>query len=63
MTELKPCPFCGDKESPHIHEHANSIEGDCHFVVECECGAIQHGYGKTDSTAIKRAIKAWNTRA
>ena len=34
MTELKPCPFCGEK--PIVIDDENSLR----FIVECEtCGA------------------------
>lgn len=56
MTELKPCPFCGD-----IHPTVlDTIDGDpiipC-FVLCSFCSARINGPNRHD------AIEAWNRRA
>lgn len=71
---IKPCPFCGDPESPEVisfeevaemydkyEEHA-SYSSSGYFVicdaVKSGCGAMS-GFGKTK----KDAIALWNQRA
>lgn len=56
MTELKPCPFCGNSAYQHmkytIHDHK------LRHVVKCtKCNAIMEYRDK------KSAIEAWNRRA
>ena len=53
---LKPCPFCGEKEGDYLKV---SITGSGRFSVFCgACGA--EGANKHDK---QEAINAWNMRA
>lgn len=64
MTELKPCPFCGqDKIS--INEERGLHPGLYRYSAECEwCSGTALGEACTsDSKAYDSAIEAWNTRA
>ena len=58
MSELKPCPFCGEKDSVEL------IDNEEYFFVICNllkrgCGASSF---KTDEDT-EQVVKAWNTRA
>ena len=57
MAELKPCPFCGKKESVIVFK-----ENDEYIVC---CDWSQDGCGATGgySDSIKSAIEKWNRRA
>ena len=48
MTDLKPCPFCGEEQPPH---------DDTSWVRCLGCGA-ETGWRPTGA----EAIAAWNTR-
>ncbi len=50
--ELKPCPFCGEKENLIIHMGT----GWQYFVICKKCNADRFAESK------ENAIKAWNTR-
>ena len=53
MSELKPCPFCGDNRAVHIE---SKTFGFYVFCVKCRA--------KTDHGANKgAATRAWNRRA
>lgn len=59
MTELKPCPFCGNKQ-PRIltfAEHYRLPMYRGQRAIECSCGAFVRGAGN------EAAIAAWNRRA
>ena len=70
MTELKPCPFCG--ENPHtLVSYKYCGGGSLTLVAEvkCECGisrGIQFEAEKKDFQAyidaFKAAIALWNRR-
>lgn len=54
MSELKPCPFCGEADKLHVSEVYTNEN-----VVYCRtCGAT----GGTRNTKAG-AISSWNTRA
>ena len=64
-TDLKPCPFCGNREPVmrRIPEDGKNLFHD-RYVVQCEytgdefgCGA-ESGYGYT----YQHAASLWNTR-
>lgn len=53
MIELKPCPFCGEKEKVYLRATLNETG----FWVECvACGTSQRIRNR------EVAIEAWNTR-
>lgn len=55
MTELKPCPFCGD-EARLMNRY---IEGDYAFIISCRgCEAMMWFYDSEESV-----INTWNCRA
>lgn len=57
MTDLKPCPFCGRKDSVSINHYKS--DGEWFSYVECkECVAS----GPVGRQTID-AIEAWNRRA
>ena len=57
MAELKPCPFCEDKDAPFVNKKF-IIGGDWHWV-ECDCcGARGPIYMPKQA-----AIAAWNKRS
>jgi hypothetical protein len=61
-TTLKPCPFCGAKES--TDKGATGVwfwrlGENGPWLVECECGARSHYKIKSR----KAAIEVWNTRS
>jgi Lar family restriction alleviation protein len=60
MTELKPCPFCGEKA---IIDATDTSGGQLHYWVKCcECGA--QPYKLADYAIPKEdAIELWNIRA
>ena len=56
MTELKPCPFCGEK--PTIWQNASKL-----WNVACDsdnCEILPYGVNFKTET---EAINAWNMRA
>lgn len=71
MINLKPCPFCGNK-NPELYLAHPQYKGEkdesywCYWCVGCpECGAwFEVGYTppKTLEDAHKEAIEAWNRR-
>ena len=50
MSELKRCPFCGEKMETANHQQYFHPDNDC----------ILHGFGIDISN--RRSVKAWNTR-
>lgn len=63
MNELKPCPFCGAKETD-FGEPVNlwmttDEKGNIEFSVDCQnCGANIGLFNRTE----EEAIEAWNRR-
>ena len=55
MSELKPCPFCG--ETPRIIEHEYT-DVDNTYGIKCKCGTQGFQFWET----IDDAIEAWNRR-
>jgi hypothetical protein len=54
MSELKPCPFCGDNQQLNYVELSNGL----HYI-ECErCGAAPHRLGAWNR---ETAVKYWNS--
>ena len=56
MTELKPCPFCGDVDSVHL----STMLSCCSiYAVHCgRCGTYTNTYKRPEE-----ATDAWNMRA
>lgn len=55
MTELKPCPFCGEKASLKINFS--------NYYIECvSIGCLMLVQTKNIHKSRTVAIKAWNTR-
>jgi Lar family restriction alleviation protein len=40
MTELKPCPFCGDLKDLQILNQGDLVDFDCHYNCEKQKGKI-----------------------
>lgn len=61
--KLKPCPFCGDSNSPYLKEHPfyDNKEGKQYFCYQVICLKGDCGEGPERETKTK-AVKAWNTR-
>lgn len=58
VVEICPCPFCGSEAS----SYGSGIVIEAHIVCS-GCGAYGRDYyGKTERSAAKKAIKAWNKR-
>lgn len=62
MTELKPCPLCG--QQPELKFWDEPIEssgtGYC-FYIECACGLRYHGNYRFEYDSD--CIEAWGCRA
>ena len=70
MSELKPCPFCGNNvrlEDMEFDDFAGNFFTNTMLVIECEkCGISmkkypKRGYGTTDEQK-KDLINSWNRR-
>ena len=57
MPELKPCPFCGNKNIKTFDDITNGLYQVICSVVANGCGAAT-GYHQDK----KQAIEAWNRR-
>lgn len=58
-VELKPCPFCGEKENIDYGLMTGTMRG--FDYVQCEkCGALIHAIHIGNEI---KAIEAWNRRA
>lgn len=62
MTELKACPFCGDRPEVFVDNAVFSLLGideeNTLFCVSCHCGIHTTYFHKRED-----AIEAWNRRA
>lgn len=69
-SNLKPCPFCGNRTAPEVISLAelDSVEGndwyDSHFTVVCSlysggCGASVN----MNNNSRQEAADAWNRRS
>ena len=66
QTELKPCPFCGNSETPMVVRDLLPDNDDITFRWRVICSMFNgDGCGAQTSVRISRekAIKAWNRRA
>lgn len=70
MSDLKPCPFCGNKPTLR-YDSGNEVWGQS-WQVACVCGvSFPKVYGssswasnkKQDKAAIQAATSPWNLRA
>lgn len=58
MTELKPCPFCGSKNTACSFYTTHTEGMEDHYYIGCKnCGA-NGSRGKSE----EEAIEAWNRR-
>ena len=61
MSELKPCPFCGNKEIKlrHVYEYpyGNKLTLSSGYVISCNRCNLDMNIADKGT-----AIKAWNTR-
>ena len=58
MSELKPCPFCGEKDVRIVeHTKIGEIYVPKGYYVNCLCGARFYSFSDK-----QKAIEAWNRR-
>lgn len=69
MTELKPCPFCGEKPDDYIKALVNSVQMKIRMYVVChKCGVEKSTDIRSGAPferlieAHEKLIKDWNTR-
>ena len=74
MEDLKPCPFCGEKEDIAIRKRTHkgepkSINGSIYYFIEClPCDAKTGHNFNNDANLFglkdgkEMAILSWNTR-
>ena len=66
MSDLKPCPFCG--EAPHVTARPdNATQTEFFAAVACYCGgysacAHKMAFAPTRAEAEALAFAAWNER-
>lgn len=63
MTELKPCPKCGEKG---FVKAATRQMPDCDWEARLKCEECGNGlicFGRTEEDALTAVLKAWNTCA
>lgn len=58
MSELMPCPFCGESKAKVYHNTSSDHMYDWDFHAECECGVV----GPSDKQEAQ-AVTEWNRRA
>lgn len=58
MSELKPCPFCGDKQNLRIQ-----LNYDNTWSIQCRSFHCLSDVGTGNWDSKDGAITAWNTRA
>ena len=56
MEELKPCPFCGEKEELHLQ----SFSGWVNDVIVCY--GCHSTFSQQKITCEEDLVKAWNRR-
>ena len=59
MAELKPCPFCGEKENIKVGEVPIGNYANLFYKVTCRTCGASSGLDRDKETIIK----AWNRRA
>lgn len=58
MEELKPCPFCGEKDNLRVYTTQHDYGFPETYSAGCKhCGASTKEYAKPE-----HAIDAWNSR-
>jgi len=64
MSELKPCPFCGDKAEIGAQFYLSGPHGKNYYQYGASCNTFACIAGKAFCTHLHRedAIAAWNTR-
>jgi hypothetical protein len=66
MTELKPCPFCGQTPTPHKVEYGMPDKAEYFSVLSgnsnCVC-SIWFIYSKLLCAKEEEVIEKWNARA
>lgn len=66
MTELKPCPFCGNPQIGTVRTRHTGVPsgGDGWYAeIKCKCGASMKCWALKKSWAEETITKAWNHRA
>ena len=67
MSELKPCPFCGNKKISVVVDNAEYSlglvdESETSFKVMCSSTSCGCGASSGWHNTREEAINAWNTR-
>ena len=61
MTELKPCPFCGNQ--PEQIVESGPDDGFDEYTISCDCISGIEVYGRqADGESEESIIAKWNTR-
>lgn len=68
MTEIKPCPFCGNSDEQRFTLCFSDVDVAPKMLIQCvlrcdECGARIGAAGECDEDAEKNVLKQWNRRA
>ena len=63
MTELLPCPFCGEQPriTPELDYKKGGEKVPDSVIISCERG--NHDVGTRDFKPLNESIQAWNTRS
>ena len=70
-TKLKPCPFCGKKDSVeieegYVHDDFNGYRETGDYFVRCRYCDLMFGYDDElggNFKTMEEALDAWNKRA